>query len=45
MTYEMCLKLIPTRKITAKMLDTFYVAGRLTEEQYLELISLLQANL
>lgn len=41
MTYKLCKKLIALNKITANMLDVYYAAGRLTDEEYTELISML----
>lgn len=38
MTYTMCARLIALGKMTADKLDVFYAAGRLTSEQYTELI-------
>lgn len=40
-TYELCKKLLARGKLTAEQLDVFYAAGRLTDEQYRELIALL----
>ncbi|MEG1774516.1 MAG: hypothetical protein RR320_06660 [Oscillospiraceae bacterium] len=42
MTYTMCAKLIALGRMSAEKLDVFYAAGRLTGEQYTELIGLLQ---
>lgn len=42
MTYKLCIKLIELNKITANMLDVYYAAGRLTDEQYVELTALLK---
>ena len=41
MTYTLCKKLIVLNKLTANMLDVYYAAGRLTGEQYTELIQLI----
>lgn len=40
-TYELCKKLLARGKLTAEQLDVFFAAGRLTEEQYKELMALL----
>lgn len=37
-TYELCLKLLQRQKLTANMLDVYFAAGRITAEQYEELI-------
>lgn len=42
MTYKLCQKLISLNKLTPIMLDVYYAAQRLTEQQYLELMSLLK---
>lgn len=42
MTYNLCKKLITLGKLTAKMLDVYYAARRLTDEQYTELMALLE---
>lgn len=41
MTYKLCKKLIALGKLTADMLDVYYAAGRLTNEQYTELVVLI----
>lgn len=38
MTYMLCKRLIALGKLTGNMLDVYYAAGRLTAEQYAELI-------
>lgn len=38
-TYELCKKLLARGKLTAAMLDVYYAAGRLTDEQYSELVA------
>lgn len=38
-TYDLCRKLLTRGKLTAAMLDVYYAAGRLTDEQYSELIA------
>lgn len=41
-TYELCKKLAARGKLTAEMLDVYFAAGRLTAEQYEELIGLIR---
>lgn len=41
MTYKLCKRLIALGKLTANMLDVYYAAGRLTDEQYTELVTLM----
>lgn len=41
MTYKLCLKLIENGRMTAQMLDVYYAAGRLTDEEYTGLIGML----
>jgi hypothetical protein len=41
MTYKLCKRLIAMGKLTANMLDVYYAAGRLTDEQYTELMTLI----
>jgi len=41
-TYELCKQLLKRGKLTAEMLDVYYAAGRLTAEQYEELMKALQ---
>ena len=41
-TYELCKQLIKRGKLTARMLDVYYAAGRLTDDQYRELMAELQ---
>lgn len=43
-TYRLCLKLLESGKLTEKMLDVYFAAGRLTAEQYAELIDKLREN-
>lgn len=38
-TYELCKQLAARGKLTAEKLDVFFAAGRLTEEQYRELLA------
>ena len=40
MTYKLCKKLIAMGRLTANMLDVYFAAGRLTAEEYAELIAL-----
>ena len=42
MTYKLCKRLIALNKLTANMLDVYYAAGCLTDEEYGELISLIE---
>lgn len=41
-TYELCKKLVKRGKLTAAMLDVFFAAGRITDEQYRELLAEIQ---
>lgn len=41
-TYDLCKQLAARGKLTAEKLDVFFVAGRLTEEQYKELLAMIQ---
>ncbi len=41
MTYKLCVKLLALGKLTTNMLDVYYAAGRLTDEQYTELVALI----
>ena len=41
MTYNLCLRMIELGRMTAQMLDAYYAAGRLTGEEYTELIGML----
>ena len=41
MTYKLCKRLIAMGKLTANMLDVYYAAGRITDEQYTELMALI----
>lgn len=38
-TYELCKQLLYRGKLTAKLLDGYFAAGRLTPEQYAELMA------
>ena len=42
MTYKLCKVLVGKGKLTADMLDVYYAAGRLTNEQYMELLERLR---
>jgi hypothetical protein len=44
MTYNLCKKLIEAGRMDANKLDVFYAAGRLTGEEYTELIGMLSAE-
>ena len=41
MTYKLCKALAAKGKLTADMLDVYFAAGRLTSEQYEELLGLI----
>lgn len=41
MTYKLCKILASNGKLTADMLDVYLAAGRITAEQYTELIALI----
>ena len=43
-TYELCLKLAARRKLNAGMLDVYFAAGRITAEQYAELIEMIRED-
>lgn len=45
MTYNLCKKLIAVGRMDANKLDVFYAAGRLTDEEYTELMALLVGQL
>ena len=40
MTYKLCKRLEDKGRLTADMLDVYFAAGRLTAEEYAELIAL-----
>lgn len=40
-TYELCKKLAARGKLTAEMLDVYFAAGRITAEQYEELLGMI----
>lgn len=42
MTYKLCKILASKGKLTAEMLDVYLAAGRITAEQYEELVALLK---
>ena len=39
-TYKLCMALFAKGRLTTEMLDVYYAAGRITAEQYSELIAL-----
>jgi len=41
MTYQLCLKLAKLHKLTADMLDVYFAAGRITADQYAELMTMI----
>ena len=41
MTYKLCKRLAALGRLTAEMLDVYFEAGRLTAEEYEELMGLL----
>lgn len=41
MTYKLCLILIKAGRMEAGKLDVYYAAGRLTDEEYTELMGML----
>lgn len=41
MTYKLCKRLAALGRLTAEMLDVYFAAGRLTTEEYEELMGLL----
>lgn len=41
MTYKLCKSLLKLHKLTAEMLDVYFAAGRLTAEEYNELLTAL----
>ena len=43
-TYKLCKRLYKLGKLTAEMLDVYFAAGRLTAEQYAELMALIVPN-
>ena len=43
MTYVLCKKLAALGKLTAYMLDVYFAAGRITAEQYQELMELIES--
>lgn len=42
-TYELCKKLAARGKLAAETLDVYFAAGRLTADQYEELLGLIPA--
>lgn len=41
-TYELCKRLAARGKLTPTMLDLYFAAGHITEEQYRELVELIK---
>lgn len=41
MTYKLCLRLVALGRMTAEKLDVYFAAGRLSAEEYAELIEML----
>lgn len=41
MTYKLCKRLIAMGKLTAQMLDVYFAAGRISAEEYTELMALI----
>lgn len=41
-TYKLCLKLLERSKLTADMLDVFFAAKRLTDDEYTKLITMIK---
>lgn len=41
MTYKLCKRLATLGKLTAQMLDVYFAAGRLTAQEYTELIGMI----
>lgn len=39
--YTLCLRLAALHKLTAEMLDVYFAVGRLTAEQYNELLGMI----
>jgi hypothetical protein len=44
MTYKLCLTLIRAGRMDANKLDVYYASGRLTDEEYTELMGMLNAE-
>lgn len=44
MTYKLCLTLIRAGRMDANKLDVYYAAGRLNDEEYTELMGMLNAE-
>lgn len=40
MTYKLCKRLAAMGKLTANMLDVYFAAGRISAEEYAELMAL-----
>ena len=43
MTYKLCKRLAALGRLTAQMLDVYFAAGRLTAQEYTELIGMITA--
>lgn len=43
-TYKLCMALYLKGRLTEEMLDVYFAAGRITSEQYSELIALLEGK-
>ena len=41
MTYKLCRRLAALGKLTAQMLDVYFAAGRISAEEYAELMALI----
>lgn len=41
MTYKLCRRLAALGKLTAKMLDVYFAAGRISAEEYTELMAMI----
>lgn len=41
MTYKLCKRLIAMGKLTAQMLDVYFAAGRISAEEYAELMAMI----
>lgn len=42
MTYKLCKRLVALNKLTLNMIEVYFAAGRITEEQYNELKALIE---
>ena len=41
MTYKLCRRLAALGKLTAQMLDVYFAAGRISAEEYAELMAMI----